>query len=115
MNSLIGESQMGQIEELLLKQKSNAITWDKIIDETKELERLLVTSNTSPNNWVYGLLAQNKVETIKMFRKKGFYATAVHINNNIYSVFNNKTELKGVTEFMNHFVAVPCGWWCTIQ
>ena len=26
-------------------------------------------------------------------------------------VFKNKVELKGVNEFINHFVAIPCGWW----
>ena len=56
-------------------------------------------------------LAKNKIETIKEFREDGFYATSVHINNNIYSVFKNKVELKGVNEFINHFVAIPCGWW----
>ena len=64
-----------------------------------------------PNRWVYGVLAKNKIETIKEFREDGFYATSVHINNNIYSVFKNKVELKGVNEFINHFVAIPCGWW----
>ena len=44
-------------------------------------------------------------------RENGFYATSVHINNNIYSIFDNKTNLSGVNEFMSHFVALPCGWW----
>ena len=45
------------------------------------------------------------------FRQKGFYSTSVHINNNIYSIFNNKAELKGVNDFVNKFLAIPCGWW----
>ena len=57
------------------------------------------------------VLAKNKIETIKKIREKGFYATGVHINNNIYSIFGNKTNLSGVNDFMNHFVALPCGWW----
>ncbi len=47
----------------------------------------------------------------KDFKESGLYATGVHINNNVYSVFNNKVSLKGVNEFMNHFVAIPSGWW----
>ena len=35
-------------------------------------------------------------------RENGIYATSVHINNNIYSIFDNKTNLSGVNEFMNH-------------
>jgi hypothetical protein len=60
---------------------------------------------------VYGTLCKNKAVTIKEFKENGYYATGVHINNNVYSVFDNKTSLKGVNEFMNHFVAIPCGWW----
>jgi hypothetical protein len=60
---------------------------------------------------VYGILAMNKLETIKKYREQGYYATSVHLNNNLYSVFENKTELKGVDEFMNSFIALPCGWW----
>jgi hypothetical protein len=77
----------------------------------KAVSSLEITTNTLPNRWVYGVLAKNKIETIKEFREDGFYATSVHINNNIYSVFKNKVELKGVNEFINHFVAIPCGWW----
>jgi len=69
------------------------------------------TDNSTPNRWLYGVLAKNKIDTIKKYREKGFYATSVHINNNIYSIFGNKNNLKGVSEFINHFVALPCGWW----
>jgi len=60
-------------------------------------------------------LAKNKSETIKDYRKEGFYATSVHINNNIYSIFDNKPELKGVNEFVNSYVALPCGWWFNLK
>lgn len=111
INSYIGIQQMDHIEELITMQRSNAIQWDAIISDMKDIKQLSCTSNSLTNNWVYGILAKDKIATIKLFREKGFYATSVHINNNIYSVFNNKMELKGVSEFMNHFVALPCGWW----
>lgn len=57
------------------------------------------------------MLAKNKLGTIKKYREQGYYATSVHLNNNLYSVFENKTELKGVDEFMKSFIALPCGWW----
>jgi perosamine synthetase len=111
INSLIGLRQMDTIQNLLQKQRANAAVWDSKIAEIKGVKKLSLTDNTLSNCWVYGLLAENKIATIEKFRKQGFYATSVHINNNIYSVFNNKMELKGVNEFMNHFVALPCGWW----
>ena len=46
------------------------------------------------------------------FRKKGYYASGVHIRNDIYSVFGKQeVTLSGVEEFYKHFVALPCGWW----
>ena len=111
INSFIGIHQMNDIHKLIEKQRINAQSWQKSIGEMKAISSLEITINTKPNNWVYGILSENKVATIKKFREQGFYATSVHINNNIYSIFDNKTNLIGVNEFMSHFVALPCGWW----
>ena len=111
VNSFIGVKQMDDVSKLIEKQRMNAKVWDKKINEIKNIKPINITPNSSPNNWVYGIFAENKIEAIKSFRKQGFYATSVHINNNIYSIFNNKINLKGVAEFMNNFVALPCGWW----
>lgn len=115
VNSFIGLHQMNEIDVLLKKQRNNAEFWSDKIKEMSDITSLEVNPNSSPNNWVYGVLAKNKIETIKSFRSKGFYATSVHINNNIYSVFDNNVELKGVSEFMNNFVALPCGWWANFN
>lgn len=111
INAIIGCKQIGSLNTLISKQRENAKEWDSVLRDTIGIKPLLITDCTVPNYWVYGVLAKDKLDTILKFRDKGFYATSVHINNNIYSVFNNKEELKGVNEFMNHFVALPCGWW----
>jgi len=111
LNSFIGTKQMEDIENLLTCQKKNASIWDEKFLNDLSIIPLKQTQDAVPNYWIYGILCKNKSETIKEFKEKGFYATGVHINNNIYSVFNNKVSLKGVNEFMNHFVAIPSGWW----
>ena len=111
LNSYIGTKQMDDIENLLEIQKNNATIWQAKFVTNTDIVSLQHTPNTVPNYWVYGVLCKNKIEAIKEFKEKGFYATGVHINNNRYSVFNNKIDLKGVNEFMNHFVAIPSGWW----
>ena len=68
-------------------------------------------TETNPNYWVFGTLAKNKRETILRFREKGWYASGVHINNNIYSIFGQQEHLPGVEQFYSCFVALPCGWW----
>lgn len=115
LNSYIGIKQLVHLDSLINKQRANAIIWAEKIQKEKDIESLHPIGSSIPNSWVYGVLAKNKTETIKKIREKGFYATGVHINNNIYSIFDNKTNLSGVKEFMNHFVALPCGWWFNLN
>lgn len=111
INSFIGLKQMEDINELVEKQARNAAKWVNKLNNDKDLTILAPRDHVEPNYWVYGVLAEDKVKAIKKFRAEGYYATGVHINNNVYSVFNNKVELKGVEDFLNTFVAIPCGWW----
>lgn len=111
INSFIGTKQMLNIEQLLKVQQQNAIKWQVELDNNTEIIPLSIVRNSVPNFWVFGTLSENSKETIAYFKSKGYYATGVHINNNIYSVFNNKIELEGVNKFKKQFVAIPCGWW----
>ncbi|KUF42856.1 aminotransferase DegT [Myroides marinus] len=111
VNSIIGNNQMKDLDVLLGIQRINGLKWDGLISDIPGLKPLEVNSEVEPNYWVYGVLSDNKVESIVKFRELGFYATSVHINNNIYSVFRNNENLKGVNEFYSRFIAIPCGWW----
>lgn len=110
VNAYIGIQQMQEVEEIIKKQRKNAKKWDdyfKALNEYQPIKR----NDVVPNYWVYGILTNNKRETILKFRELGFYASSVHLNNNNYSVFGEKTSLPGVSEFYNKYVALPCGWW----
>lgn len=111
VNSFIGTKQMLDITQLLKQQQQNAIKWQKELQNITDIKPLDVENNTQPNYWVFGTLSKSSNETIAYFKSRGYYATGVHINNNIYSVFNNKTDLKGVNKFKQQFVAIPNGWW----
>ncbi|MES2578785.1 MAG: aminotransferase class V-fold PLP-dependent enzyme [Bacteroidota bacterium] len=111
LNSYIGTRQMDDVENLLTIQKDNAMIWNEKLANVDSINSLEITPNSIPNYWVYGTLCKNKTQAIKDFKESGFYATGVHINNNVYTVFDNKVSLKGVNEFMNQFVAIPSGWW----
>jgi perosamine synthetase len=110
-NSFIGTKQMVEIESLLNIQAKNALKRQNELQNSTNIKSLQINNNTNPNYWVYGTLSKNSKETIAYFKSKGYYATGVHINNNIYSVFNNKINLVGVNNFKQQFVAIPCGWW----
>jgi dTDP-4-amino-4,6-dideoxygalactose transaminase len=111
VNSFIGTKQMLEIESLLNIQAQNAINWQKELENSIDILSLELNDNCKPNYWVFGTLSKNAKETISYFKSKGYNATGVHINNNIYSVFNNNIDLNGVNKFKQQFVAIPSGWW----
>lgn len=111
LNSYIGLRQMDEIQSLLELQTKNAEKWNLDLLKQSDIKPLGLVSDTQPNYWVFGTLSDNKQATIQYFKSSGYFATGVHINNNIYSVFNNHAELAGVNQFQQQFVAIPCGWW----
>jgi dTDP-4-amino-4,6-dideoxygalactose transaminase len=116
VNSYIGVLQMQEMEELIQKQRKNAEKWKQIIpDKIKSFEFINYRSDKKPNYWVFGLLSPDKNELIKQFRKKGYYASKVHLPNNYYSVFGQNETLPGVEEFYSKFLALPCGWWFAVD
>ena len=112
VNSYIGCCQMRDLSSLLEKQQKNAQKWDTLFEnDCPHCYRLNSREEITPNYWVYGFLCENKEQTMLHFRKLGYYASGVHLNNNCYSVFGDTRELSGVNEFMTKFLAIPCGWW----
>lgn len=111
VNGYIGLKQMEKIPELISRHRAQAEKWRNIYDFQSTMLPIY-RENCNPNYWVYGLLTDDKIETIKSFRNMGYYASGVHIRNDIYSAFGKQDiELPGVEEFYKHFVALPCGWW----
>ncbi|MCQ2211402.1 MAG: aminotransferase class V-fold PLP-dependent enzyme [Paludibacteraceae bacterium] len=111
INGYIGLRQMAEVDGLLEKHRKQAKKWDSQIACQKKYKAIQIL-NGKPNYWVYGLLTDNKIEAIRAYREKGYYASGVHLRNDYYSVFGRaEIELAGVEEFFNAFIALPCGWW----
>lgn len=110
VNAYIGVQQFENLENRMLKHSRNAEAWEAALTDVKGIKPLS-TINGEPNFWVFGAIADNKIKAIEFFRNKGYYASGVHINNNIYSVFGRQKNLPGVDKFVNSFIALPCGWW----
>lgn len=111
VNSYIGIQQMNNMSDILEKQYKNSEQWNVYLRENFKEIKSIGRDEIKPNYWVYGILSDRKRETILEFRELSYYASGVHLNNNCYSIFEDKTELPGVNEFYNKFVALPCGWW----
>jgi dTDP-4-amino-4,6-dideoxygalactose transaminase len=112
VNGYIGLQQMKDIDSLIEKQRENALSWNNWLREKfPHIKLLNQRAENLPNYWVYGILTENKIEELKLFREMGFYASGVHCPNNLYSVFGKHVILRGVNEFYKRFLALPCGWW----
>lgn len=110
INSYVGCLQMEVIDNLLEKQQEQALKWDVLLGESA-VKAVTLVANTKPNYWVYGILADNKIGAMEEWRGKGYYASGVHLPNTYYSVFGKQLDMKGIQDFYNHYVALPCGWW----
>lgn len=112
LNSYIGCMQMEKIQQLLETQQLNSEHWDTFLMENyPKTYKLNTRREIQPNYWVYGCLAENKLDMMLQFRSLGYYASGVHLNNNYYSIFGDKKSLPGVDNFNQNFLAIPCGWW----
>lgn len=111
VNSYIGCCQMDHIDELLKKQKQNAKQWENRLFDMPSMINFIRRDETEPNYWVFGILSSNKEGDMKMFKEQGYACSAVHLPNTYYSVFGKQDMPKGVEEFYNKFIALPCGWW----
>jgi perosamine synthetase len=113
VNSYIGAKQLEHIEYLLDIQKKNAAAWMEWINQNPDQYNMIkVADYCKPNFWVFGVLCKDKPASLHYFRKMGYYASSVHMPNNIYSVFGGTFDhLPGVHEFYSRFLALPCGWW----
>ena len=113
VNAYIGVKQFDDLEKRLKIHREKANKWKEKLSGVKDC-KAMESLNGRPNYWVFGILAQQKRDCIQYFRKLGYYASGVHINNNIYSVFGKQATMPGVKEFYDSFVALPCGWWMTL-
>jgi len=111
VNSYIGTLALDRTDELIVRQRENAAFWSDTLP-TNLAEPIKPLDDTNPNYWIFGILVKDKRKFIEFMRQNGqYYASSVHLPNSYYSLFGSQAEHPGVTEFHNHFVALPCGWW----
>lgn len=113
ISSYLGAQQMDNLDDLLNTQRKNSEKWSQQLQATVNYpyEILSIVKGSNPIYWVNGLLSDHKFELIEYFRRMGYYASGVHLNNNRYSLFGEYKDLVGVNEFYRRFFALPSGWW----
>ena len=110
LGAYIGLNAMKELPLLLSQQRDNAIKNKDIIDEYNC--EVIQHNETLPNYWIYSFLTQERHSMLVSLREKGLYASKVHVRNDVYSVFGKyNSDLKGVNQFNDQTLSIPCGWW----
>lgn len=112
ISGYVGSIQMPHINSLLSQQRDNAQRWDKYFENNSSVSTLRKREGVNPSYWAFTVLSENRDELLKKLRVKGIYASKVHLRNDLYSIFKSRaSDFKGVKEFSNKQLNLPCGWW----
>ncbi len=108
----IGSIQMDYITDLYKKQRNNALRWEKYFKKDSLVKLLKKRDEVNPSYWTFTILSENRDKLLNAFRRKDYYASKMHLRNDLYSVFKLLAkDFKGINEFSNKQLNLPCGWW----
>ena len=113
LSGYIGLKQMGGLDSLISQQRKNASCWREKLKTIQGITFLDERSEILPNYWVFSFcLSGVRDQKLIDFRKQGYFSSKLHLRNDNYSVFQPPQPiLKGVDEFSDKQLSIPCGWW----
>lgn len=112
----IGIEQMKYIDSIISKHKNNANYLREHLKEIDGIQLLRVDKNIEPSFWIFSLKLpdENKRKIFSnLLTENGVGNSIVHTRNDAYSVFKDsrRNDLKGMDDFGNRMLNIPCGWW----
>jgi len=112
ISGYVGFSQMKYLGELYTRQRKNAKRWEEIFKNDNSVKIIKKRDKINSSFWAFTILSDKRDELLKEFRDKGFYASKMHLRNDLYSVFQSSAkDFKGINEFSSKQLNLPCGWW----
>ncbi len=114
LNAAIGIANMPSAIEALKKQQNNARFYS---DALKELRG--VTLPALDPQWLYMLLVDDRDAFMAYMSSRGIETSPVHARNDKHDGFQHVSSqpvsLKGLDYYSAHNVAIPVGWWLTLE
>ena len=114
----IGLSQLNHIDDIIIKHRLNAETYDSMFKDNSDFVKLTKrSSKDSSSFWVYTMFLnttkqKKRDKLLTKLQNLGIKAGVVHVPNHRYSCFNHiYRDLPGVDKFYNKQFSLPCGWW----
>lgn len=112
ISGFVGASQIKYLDSLYEKQRKNALKWKEVLSKDKRIEFIKDRESVLPSYWAFTILSDKRDKLLNEFREKGFYASKMHLRNDLYSIFKSSAkDFKGINEFSIKQLNIPCGWW----
>jgi dTDP-4-amino-4,6-dideoxygalactose transaminase len=114
VNAVIGQVQLGNIQNVLDRHIENGRWFDQALQNVKGLETCRWNSLAEPSYWFYTVLAERRDELMRLLTQRGIGCSLAHKRNDWHTVFSSsRCDLPGVDAFYSRMLHIPCGWWVT--
>lgn len=110
VRSYIGLKQLENLDYILSQSQSNMNQILINLRQFDDIHPLLSVADRS-NGWVLPIHVPNKAVVIKALKDYGIMSSSVHGNIAYYSIYGNDKKFENADEFLETFLAIPCGWW----
>jgi len=110
ITATIGISNLKYVGSILDSHRLNAKFYHDSLSSFSGIKLHEFPYECNPSHWVFPMLVENRDRLAKKLKSKDIDCSMLHLNNGIYECFPN-CELKGVKEYYENILCIPCGWW----
>ena len=108
----VGLENMRHADDIVSRCRENGRFFDNSLKNVPGIRVLAQMSRSISGYWVYALLAEQRDALIRKLLAHGIGAQRLHLRNDNYTCFGGPGfDLPGVTEFDEHNLCIPSGWW----
>jgi dTDP-4-amino-4,6-dideoxygalactose transaminase len=112
INASIGLANLGGVDEILRKHRSNAAYYDAELNDVPGLELPERAPDRESSCWIYTLKVDDRDGFMRKMDEAGVMVSQVHERNDIYTVVREyASALPGLDSVSERIVSIPVGWW----
>jgi dTDP-4-amino-4,6-dideoxygalactose transaminase len=112
VNAALARHNLRALDARLAVVRANANAMRTALADVDGVKPVPAIGDAVPAYWGWLLLCDHRDELLDALRAAGIGCSKLHQPNHVYSGFGNReAALPGTSYFIDHVVAVPCGWW----
>ena len=114
VNAAVGIENLKEVNEIILKHKSNAKYYDDNLQNVKGLTLLDRNGDRESSFWIYSMLVDRRDDFMKWMKECGIIVSQVHERNDKHTTVEKFiTNLPTLDETIGKIISIPVGWWVT--